>query len=177
MNKVQRAEHPLPWRRSDPALGAPSPAGQGSGRRPQPHPQPRQLRTHLPSVAAVSRPRSAPLRSLLRALPARPSLKETARAAALPRLASSHWRLLPARPRPLRRRGQGRTNAKEHRPESSGTRPRRCRARGIRGCPARVGHCRGSALSFPKSRWPGQQGQRLVGEQGTVRILCIAQLP
>lgn len=86
-------------------------------------------------------------------------------------------RLRPTRPRPLRRRGQGSTNAKEQTPEGSATRPRRCRARGIRGCPGTVGHCWGSALSFPKSRWPGQREKRLVREQGTVRIPCIAQLP
>lgn len=110
--------------------GAPSPAGGGSGRRPHPHPPPRQLRTYLPSPAPGSRlrPRS---RSPNRALPARPGLKEAARAAALPRLGPSHWRCsaAPSRTAPApRRRGQGSTDAK------NGDRRAPEQRRGTRGC-------------------------------------------
>ncbi|XP_058707083.1 uncharacterized protein LOC131585225 [Poecile atricapillus] len=133
----------------------------------------RQIRTSLPGWHRLpARPRS---RSLRRAVPARPSLKEAARAAALPRLASGHWHCsaAPSRRAPApSEEGPGQHKRKER--ETGGHR-NTATAWGIRGCAGRVGSSWDQHPASRKAAGP-DSGERLVREKsiGEDSVHCTA---
>lgn len=149
---------PQPSRRQGPFSGRAAAGGGHSA------PPARQVRTYLRS------PLPAPLRSLRRALPARPGLKEAARTGrpAPPRL--QPLALLggsfPQRPGPF---GGGARAARTQRERGTPD-------QGIRGCPGMVGHSWRSALSFPKSRWTTGK-QDLTGSKAPVRTVHCSASP